>query len=228
MGLDMYLSRYHKANLEKTTFNAKESLELQDWGSKYDIWHTCPKPFKDIATEIILTNQYYDLGKISHDYANGERLHISGFSGEHTLFSNSDGNIAFSLEHDVIEKDYLISKVETEYLVEGEHEVAYWRKANQIRQWFVNHIDEFNINDNSEYYTVTKGLLEKLIQDCNNVLNNHSMAEGILPTSSGFFFGSTEYDDWYYDQLESTIEQCRAVIDDTDWDNEVVVYTESW
>jgi hypothetical protein len=52
--------------------------------------------------------------------------------------------------------------------------------------------------------------------------------EDILPTSSGFFFGSTEYDEWYYQDLENTIEQCQKVIEETDWDTEVVVYTESW
>lgn len=48
--------------------------------------------------------------------------------------------------------------------------VAYWRKANQIRQWFVNHISEFNEDDNCEYFTVTKELLERLVMDCYCVL----------------------------------------------------------
>ena len=128
----------------------------------------------------------------------------------------------------MIYKDYLLEKKESAYIVEGEYEVAYWRKANQIREWFVKHIKEFNYKDNGKFYTVSKELLEKLIDDCKYVLNHHNQAEIVLPTSSGFFFGDTDYDEYYYDVLESIIKQCQEVIDETDWDNEVVVYTESW
>ena len=82
--------------------------------------------------------------------------------------------------------------------------------------------------DNGEYYEVTKELLEELIADCKYVLSNHDEAENIIPTSSGFFFGSTDYDEWYFNTLENTIQQCEKVISETDWDNETVVYTESW
>ena len=34
-----------------------------------------------------------------------------------------------------------------------------------------------------------------------------------LPSRSGFFFGSTEYDDWYVRDLEDTVEQIDDVID---------------
>lgn len=228
MGLDMYLCRYHKANLEKTTFTAEETEKLKGRGSVYDVFDTCPEPLKRIATEIKVVNRYYNMDKISHDFAGGDSLIIYGYSGRNILFRNDAKGIEFDLDANMIEKDYLLKKEEVAYVVEGEYEAAYWRKANQIRQWLVNHIDGFNYDDDCEYYTVTKELLEELIMDCQRVLNDHSKAEDILPTSSGFFFGSTDYDDWYYEQLESTIEQCQGVIDETDWDNEVVVYTENW
>ena len=34
------------------------------------------------------------------------------------------------------------------------------------------------------------------------VLSDRSLAPKLLPTSPGFFFGSLEYDDWYFGQLE--------------------------
>ena len=37
---------------------------------------------------------------------------------------------------------------------------------------------------------------------CNQVLKDHSKAEELLPTMSGFFFGSTDYDDYYYKDVE--------------------------
>lgn len=228
MGLDMYLGRYHKANLEKRTFTEEETEKLRDWGSGYDLFDKCPKPFENIATEIKVVNLYYDMKKISNDFANGNTLRICGYGEGNISFRDDNKGTELDLDENMIYKDYLLEKKESAYIVEGEYEVAYWRKANQIREWFLNHIEEFNYDDNGEFYTVTKELLEELIDDCKYVLNHHDQAEIVLPTSSGFFFGGTDYDEYYYDQLESTIKQCQEVINETDWDNEVVIYTESW
>lgn len=228
MGLDMYLGRYHKTTLEKTTFNAEESETLRDFDNSYEIFKECPKPFINIATEIKLINEYYDMKKISETFANGETLTIGSYGCGKIGFRNYEKDIKLDLDANMIHKDYILQKEETSYVVEGDYEVAYWRKANQIRQWFVNHIEEFNSDDNCEYYKITKELLVELITDCKAVLNNHDLATELIPTSSGFYFGSTEYDEWYYKDLEDTIKMCEDVIETTDWDNEVVVYTESW
>lgn len=106
-------------------------------------------------------------------------------------------------------------------------EVAYWRKANQIRQWFVNNCD-YDPEADCEYFRVTKEQLEQLVSDCKKVLENHECAEEIMPTSSGFFFGYTDYDEYYFYQLEYTIEQITRVIEETDWENEIVEYFEWW
>ena len=228
MGLDMYLRAYHKAQLEKTVFNAEESEVLKDWNSDYNIFEKCPEVFVGIATEIRLINEYYDMEKISRDFADGQPLTIGCMGGGKIGFRNYEQHIKIDLDADMIHKNYILQKEETAYIVQGNYEIAYWRKANQIRQWFVNHIEEFNVNDNGDYYRVTKELLEKLIEDCKVVLEDHDMASVIMPSSSGFFFGNTDYDEWYFRDLESTIEKCQNVIDETDWENEVVVYTESW
>lgn len=228
MGLDMYLGRYHKPDITKEKFNAEETDKLRDWNGDYNVLSSLPHCFKDIAKEVIVTNQFYNMEKISQDFANGEELSISGYSGDKILFRNYEKKINLDLSRDLITDDYIINKEETAYVVQGEYEVAYWRKANQIRLWFVDHIEEFSINDNGEYYKVTRELLEDLIYDCRYVLDNHDEADSILPTSSGFFFGNTDYDEWYFNTLEDTIKKCNNVLNETDWDNEVVVYTESW
>lgn len=228
MGLDMYLGRYRKPDITQIFFDAEETHKLKDWDGDYNVFSSLPNCFKNIAKEIIITNQFYNMEKISQDFANGEKLSIGGYSGGNILFRNYEKDIKLDLSYEEIENGYLINKEEISYVVQGKFEVAYWRKANQIRQWFVNHIREFCPSDNEEYYKVTKKLLEKLIEDCNYVLDNHDEAENILPSSSGFFFGNTDYDEYYFNQLENTIEMCEKVINETDWDNEVVVYTESW
>ena len=106
-------------------------------------------------------------------------------------------------------------------------EVAYWRKANQIRQWFVDNCN-YDSEADCEYFRVTKEQLEWLVNDCKKVLENHECAEEIMPASSGFFFGSTDYDEYYFDQLEYTIERITEVIEETDWENEIIEYFEWW
>lgn len=105
-------------------------------------------------------------------------------------------------------------------------EIAYWRKANQIREWFNSHLE--NGVENCEYVQVSKEDLEQLLEDCKKVLENHDLAEDLLPTSSGFFFGSTDYDEWYFEDLEETVKMLEQILEETDFENEDVYYYEWW
>lgn len=105
-----------------------------------------------------------------------------------------------------------------------EVELVYWRKANQIRNWFVRNLDCI---DNNEKAPLTKSVLESLLSDIEKVLANPSLAESVLPTQSGFFFGSTDYAEWYLMQLEHSISPLREAIISFDGYSEVYYY-ESW
>lgn len=159
-----------------------------------------------------------------------ETKEIMAYDSKYVVFFGDAPEFMKNIVTEVVLTDipYFRSGRRNVQITEGNYEAAYWRKANQIRNWFVKHLDGFDYSDNGEYYTVTEGILEELIDDCNKVLENHDLAEEILPTSSGFFFGSYDYDDWYFSQLESTVKQLTEVIATTDWNSEVVVYTESW
>lgn len=103
-------------------------------------------------------------------------------------------------------------------------EVGYWRKANAIHDWFVKNVQDGN--DDCGYYFVNRVDLEDLRNLCQQVLDNPENADEILPTQAGFFFGSTDYGDWYMESLKSTI----AIIDNAlalpiEWDFE---YHSSW
>lgn len=103
-------------------------------------------------------------------------------------------------------------------------EAAYWRKANQIHQWFVKNVQEGN--DDCGYYDVVKQDLIDLRELCAKVLADRSLAATELPTASGFFFGSTEYDNWYYEDLEQTVEMLdKAIALGNEWDFQ---YHSSW
>ena len=81
--------------------------------------------------------------------------------------------------------------------------MGYWRKANQIHNWFVENVQDGE--DNCGSYYVTRQQLEQLKATCLEVLAHKSLAEDLLPTGAGFFFGSTTYDEYYYGDLEETI-----------------------
>ena len=118
------------------------------------------------------------------------------------------------------------------------YEVGYWRKANHIHNWFMQNCaerDEWdNPIDDCRPVEITVDKLEKLLDDCKKVLADHSLANSLLPTQSGFFFGSTEYDEYYFSDIEKTIEIIEPVlkfakhkleIEDYDWE---VYYQASW
>jgi hypothetical protein len=83
-------------------------------------------------------------------------------------------------------------------------EAMYWRKANAIHRWFVDNVQD-GVDNCAEYYVSTEKLTE-LRDLCIRVLEDPTKAMDILPTKSGFFFGSTDIDDFFIDDLTSTVQ----------------------
>ncbi len=102
-------------------------------------------------------------------------------------------------------------------------EVAYWRKANAVHKWFVDNCQD-GVDDCREAY-VTHKELEGLLELCKKALKPSVKEEEVLPTASGFFFGSTEYDQFYMEDMENTVEMMTEILaeDDTDY-----YYRSSW
>lgn len=131
-------------------------------------------------------------------------------------------------------------------------EVGYWRKANQIHSWFVNNVQ--GGTDNCEEHNVTIGQLQLLksiclegIQIYKNAIKTTSKKgvqeyvtysnldivalKILLPSSSGFFFGSSEYDYWYLQGLKDTVTIIDEAILGVDIDKNWSVsfsYQSSW
>ena len=102
--------------------------------------------------------------------------------------------------------------------------VAYWRKANAIHKWFVDNVQEGV--DNCGRYYVPREALTTLRDLCDKALNDPQQAPELLPAQEGFFFGSTDYDQWYFEDLRSTIKQIdRVLAAPEDWEFE---YQSSW
>lgn len=109
-------------------------------------------------------------------------------------------------------------------------EIGCWRKANHIHKWFVDYVQ--NGEDDCEKYEVTEENLLDLKSVCEEVLNlkgkDEEKIKEILPTENGFFFGSTAYDEYYFSDVEATIEIINNVLKTTDFEKELVVYQASW
>ena len=86
------------------------------------------------------------------------------------------------------------------YVIE---QMGYWRKANQIHEWFVQNCQ--NGEDNCQSAYVGREQLQELRNICEKIQANHSLAEELLPTQSGFFFGATDYNESYYQDIDDTI-----------------------
>jgi hypothetical protein len=85
-----------------------------------------------------------------------------------------------------------------------EAEAMYWRKANAIHKWFVENVQ--GGEDNCQRFYVEREQLTELRDLCAKLCTQREMAEETLPTADGFFFGSTEYDEWYWNDIEGTVQ----------------------
>lgn len=86
--------------------------------------------------------------------------------------------------------------------------VGYWRKANAIHAWFVREVQHGNDECKRSY--VSREQLTKLRDLCSVVIATKDPTP--LPPQKGFFFGSTEIDDWYWADLRHTIATINRVL----------------
>ena len=98
---------------------------------------------------------------------------------------------------------------------------VYFRKVNFVYNFFFNKLED-------ECCFADKSDIEELISRCDKVLADHSLAEELLPTVSGFFFGSTDYDKWYFGDVEDCKQQMEKLLSMYDEDTDVVFFIMSW
>jgi len=129
------------------------------------------------------------------------------------------------------------------YIIE---QVGYWRKANAIHDWFVQHCQDGRDECQESY--VTREQLQELYDTCvlvrdnsklkdgkikngstiqkvgdeivetpiiekGKVIEDASVSEYLLPTAEGFFFGGTDYDEYYMQDVLNTIEILKPELD---------------
>jgi hypothetical protein len=100
---------------------------------------------------------------------------------------------------------------------------AYFRKVNFIYEFFRNDMK-------NERCIVDKTRIKQLIDVCENVLKHKGdkdYAKEHLPTTSGFLFGSTNYDEWYWNDVKDCIKQMNKLYRGLT-DEDFVIWEFSW
>ena len=105
--------------------------------------------------------------------------------------------------------------------------VMYWRKSNAIHNWFVRELADGV--DDCRPLELSTDKLRELVVLCEQVLEDHSKAGELLPTGLGFFFGATEYDEYYYGDLMHTADRLRYIVAEAEANSiDYLVYQASW
>jgi hypothetical protein len=102
------------------------------------------------------------------------------------------------------------------YIVE---QLGYWRKANQIHNWFVTNVQD-NV-DNCQEFDVPIAKLIELRDLCKKVLKTKKTE--LLEPKGGFFFGGTNINGYYWQDLKDTIKILSKLDEDCEY-----CYQSSW
>lgn len=151
-------------------------------------------------------------------------------------------HIGGNYEHNNIGGNLLLTQnnipfdFKTNRIVEVKELLMQWRKANAIHKWFVDNVQYGN--DDCTQYCVPDEKLQQLKEKCEEALkyknaDDKAPLNNILPTTEGFFFGSTEYDEYYFEELEETIKAIDIALEELKKDAEksiisYIYYDSSW
>ena len=160
-----------------------------------------------------------------------------------------------SERHTVTVKGPLAKVIKPERISYIEEQVGYWRKANQIHRWFVDNCQD-GVDDcrdayvSEEQLTELRDLCRKVldtakveagkvqngsrgtasgwepIMEDGQVITNATAVAELLPAASGFFFGSTDYDSYYLQDVQDTFDMLDALLKEESGGN--YYYRSSW
>lgn len=105
--------------------------------------------------------------------------------------------------------------------------VLQWRKANAIHNWFIRELADGV--DDCRPLEMTVDRARELVNLCDKVTDDNSRASELLPTGEGFFFGGTDYDEYYYEDVRRTADRMRYILAEMEAKNmDWLVYQASW
>jgi len=102
-------------------------------------------------------------------------------------------------------------------------QVAYWRKFNALHGWFVNECGG-GIDECQNIYVEEDKLVE-LLETLKKVSDNFTLAKELLPPVQGFFFGGDEIDEYYKEDVNSTIKIIEELLKEHEQSKEYGLYS---
>lgn len=223
MGLDMYLQRTPR--IENCTLQDIEAVEgyfcwknAKTRGEKCTFKEWCGTSYKDLNKKAIKQLEPYFIKR----YGSWDKEHKYGFNAIfedvgcwrkanaiHAWFvKNVQSGIDNCRPHEVgkeqLTKLYLICKTIVTESTLAPHKVINGKRFNN-----------------------ETGKWENIYED-GYIITNPELAAKLLPTQRGFFFGGTDYDEYYMDDIKYTFELLPKIISETDFDKQVISYRSSW
>ena len=99
-----------------------------------------------------------------------------------------------------------------------------FRKRNWLMPFVENAIG--HEVENCVEYELSKEMMLDLLDRIDKVLADHDLADELLQTQAGFFYGSTQYDDWYFEDLRDAKDQLEEDVKSMDDDENAIFW--SW
>ena len=108
---------------------------------------------------------------------------------------------------------------------ENDKEIAYWRKFNALHAWFVKNLQD-GVDECQPSRRITRQDVEQIIYILKTVKKTPMAAKVLLPSTDGFFFGSTEYDRFFIQDVYESIEVFQRMLEIVD--TQELHYQSSW
>lgn len=121
-----------------------------------------------------------------------------------------------------------VDHIKPERVSEITEEVGYWRKFNALHNWFVQNCQDGE--DDCGEHSVEVSQIKKLIPVLEEIIANPDKAHELLPTQQGFFFGSQNYDEYYFEDVRYTIELFKNLVEEMENTDGIsdLYYRSSW
>ena len=219
MGLDIYIKK-----VKRTRKNA-DAVENSDWEK---IMESHKEQEKKAFSRVYKSAMKHLKNVDSDAYADEYKKWIHKLCNlvNYPQFDLKDLGVSYSYETG----EYSFTPVPTEKFEECfdeilkhyyGHYVGYFRKVNCVYRYF-----EDKLTDETAW--VTKDECEDIVKRCSAVLENPDLASELMPTRSGFFFGSTEYDKYYFSDLKDVRKQFKSFIKYFKTDDDLMFIHMSW
>lgn len=224
MGLDMYLDRYPRYkhyrpkdinNVESfldyvNNSEAKEKYTLKEWCG---IDPSSLPPQKDIEKLMKFYDTRYWAWDSDHQYP-------------HKMIHEP---VAYWRKANAIHKWFV------DNIQDGEDDCSYHREVTEenlknlidICETILNTV-ELKEGKVLNGYKWTKEGKEEAVYESGEYVVNPEVCERLLPSESGFFFGSTDYDQWYIKDIKYTHDTLRRILKETDFETQMLFYVSSW